>query len=91
MNMLNILSTSPQYSCSVGNKIGATSENSDFDLRFLRVKCRCTRSRLCTPTLMTYPNYGVDNKKGVFTLQSSEYRTRARSVNSLKFWFTRAT
>ena len=41
---------------------------------------------------MSYPNYGVDNKKfGLFTLLASEYRTRARSVNSLKAWFTRAT
>ena len=30
-------------------------------------------------------------KNGVFTLLSSEYRTRARSVNSLKAGFTRAT
>ena len=30
-------------------------------------------------------------KKGVFTLLSSEYRHWARTVNSLKAWFTRAT
>ena len=39
---------------------------------------------------MPYPNYGVDNKKGCVHI-TSEYRTWARSVNSLKAWFTRAT
>ena len=43
MNLLDILSTSPHYFCR--NWIGATNENSNFDLGVQRVK-RCLRSHL---------------------------------------------